>query len=58
MRTPDDARATFTHAHQEMTERWPVPVSAQDVPTGYGRTHVLTSGDPAAPGGAARGAGS
>jgi pimeloyl-ACP methyl ester carboxylesterase len=32
-----------------MAERWPVPASARDVPTGYGTTHVLISGDPAAP---------
>ena len=49
MRTPDDARATFTRAYQEMVGHWPVPVRAQDVPAGGGTTHVLISGDPAAP---------
>ena len=27
-----------------MVARWPVPVTAEDVPTGYGITHVLVSG--------------
>jgi pimeloyl-ACP methyl ester carboxylesterase len=47
--TPDDARAAFTRAYQEVVGHWPVPVTAQDMPTRYGRTHLLISGDPAAP---------
>ncbi len=49
MPIPDDARATFTRAYQEAVEHWPVPVTAKDVPTGYGTSHLLISGDPAAP---------
>jgi pimeloyl-ACP methyl ester carboxylesterase len=45
----DDARATFTRAYQNMVEHWPVPVTTQEVPTSYGQTHLLMSGQPASP---------
>ena len=31
-----DPRALFARAYQDLVDRWPVPVTALDVPTGYG----------------------
>jgi pimeloyl-ACP methyl ester carboxylesterase len=43
-------RAVFEQAYQRAVDRWPVPVTALDVPTDYGRTHLLASGGQDAPG--------
>jgi pimeloyl-ACP methyl ester carboxylesterase len=44
-----EPRAVFGRAYQQAVDRWPVPVTALDVPTDYGVTHLLASGDEAAP---------
>jgi pimeloyl-ACP methyl ester carboxylesterase len=42
-------RARFTSAYQDVVDHWPVPVTSLDAPTDYGTTHLLASGDEAAP---------
>jgi pimeloyl-ACP methyl ester carboxylesterase len=42
-------RARFTSAYQRVVDRWPVKVTGLDVPTDYGTTHLLASGDETAP---------
>ena len=44
-----DPRALFARTYQDLVDRWPVPVTALDVPTGYGMTHVLICGEHGAP---------
>ena len=44
-----DARARFARAYQEMVDHWPAGVTALDVPTGYGTTHLLASGPETGP---------
>jgi pimeloyl-ACP methyl ester carboxylesterase len=39
----------FARAYQDMVDRWPEGVTTQDVPTGYGSTHVLMCGPGTAP---------
>jgi len=44
-----DRAAAFARAYQAAVDRWPVPVTAQQVRTGYGTTHALACGPPDAP---------
>ena len=44
-----DPRAVFARTYQDLVDRWPVPVTALDLPTGYGMTHVLVCGEHGAP---------
>jgi pimeloyl-ACP methyl ester carboxylesterase len=44
-----DRAAEFARAYQDAVDHWPVPVTAVDVPTGYGTTHLLVCGEQAAP---------
>lgn len=48
---PDpDGRVAYEAAYQQVLEElWPVPYESRLVPTEYGVTHVLVSGDPQAP---------
>lgn len=39
----------FARAYAHAVSRWPVPVTQRDVPTGFGRAHVLESGKPDGP---------
>jgi pimeloyl-ACP methyl ester carboxylesterase len=48
-RTATAGRAGFERAYQDAVARWPVPPAPADVPTEYGRTHVLSCGAPGAP---------
>jgi len=45
----DEIRAKLTAIYDEGLRHWPVPFETLFVPTRYGRTHVIVSGDPAAP---------
>ena len=44
-----DRAADFARAYRDAVHLWPVPVTSVDVPTGYGTTHLLISGEHAAP---------
>lgn len=41
--------AAMMAAYDDTLERWPVPYECLTVPTRHGLTHIITSGDPAAP---------
>jgi pimeloyl-ACP methyl ester carboxylesterase len=45
----EDNRAKLMAIYDEALRRWPVPFEAFFVDTRYGQTHVIASGDPAAP---------
>lgn len=47
-RTPAGERAVLEH-YDAVLGRWPVPYESLYVETRHGRTHVIASGDPAAP---------
>jgi pimeloyl-ACP methyl ester carboxylesterase len=46
---PPQADARAAGAYQQAVDRWPVPVTALDMPTDYGVTHLPASGEDAAP---------
>jgi hypothetical protein len=44
-----DPRALFARAYRDIVDHWPVGVTALDVPTGNGRTHLLICGPETGP---------
>jgi pimeloyl-ACP methyl ester carboxylesterase len=44
-----DGQRSYLRAYQEVLEQWPVPYRELMVPTPFGDTHVLVSGQPDAP---------
>ncbi|HZD02779.1 MAG TPA: alpha/beta hydrolase [Actinomycetes bacterium] len=45
----EENRAGLISLYQEKLRQWPVPFETFFVPTRYGKTHVIASGDPASP---------
>ena len=45
----DDARRRYVAAYDRVLTASPVPLTEHDIETPYGRTHVLTAGDPGHP---------
>jgi hypothetical protein len=45
----EDNRAKLMAIYDEALRQWPVPLETFFVATRYGETHVIASGDPAAP---------
>jgi pimeloyl-ACP methyl ester carboxylesterase len=44
-----ESRSAYDRAYREALTLWPVPHSDADIPTTFGSTHVISSGDPTSP---------